>query len=148
MFCIFGGMYEIHLVERNFCLVMIWKELACVCVWMLALLGPAFLSRFPCWSLRIWFLFFLVKESFINILTIYSFQKFEFVFVEWSIRKATELYVLCEIWWSGTPRILKEFTVVLFGSAFYTEFGGKKSGSLIHFLMISTLLRKSYFFSF
>lgn len=95
-FCILylgRGVWDIS-CWKNFYLVMIWKELAYMSTWILCPLGAVFLSRFPYWSLRIWFLFSLVKEIFINILIIYSFQKFEFVFVEWDMRKAAELYYM------------------------------------------------------
>lgn len=47
-FCIlYFGRSVCHLIERNFYLVMIWRELACMCIWIHAPLGSAFFSRFP-----------------------------------------------------------------------------------------------------
>ena len=61
------------------------------------------LSFRPCFPLRVSllelkefdFCFSLSKRALL-ILTIYSFQNFEFMFVEWGMRKATELSVLCK----------------------------------------------------
>ena len=56
---------------------------------------PCFPQGFPAGVKEFHFCFSSSKRALL-ILTIYSFQNFEFMFVEWGMRKATELSVLCK----------------------------------------------------
>lgn len=116
---------------------MVWWEFACMCIWILAPLSPTFLSVFPYWTLRIWFLYPLVKENFINILTIFVSEIWICVF-RVRLGKAKKLYYVK----FGELRDLKGIYGGFLWLYVLDWVWRKTEWFCNHFLMISTLFEK------